>query len=483
MDIESASKYDFDYYVIGGGSGGMASAKMAASLGFRVGLADFVKPSTQGTTWGLGGTCVNVGCIPKKLMHYASILGEKREEQKVFGFGDQTQEPHSWNAMLEHVNNYIRSLNWGYKSSLVEKSVTYSNALARITAPHTIELTFKNGKKETKTAEHILLAMGGRPVLLDLPGAKECCITSDDIFWREKPPGKCLVIGVGYIGLECGGFLRGMGYPVDLLHRGEILRGFDRQMVRNIHEYMKNVSGVNFIQGQPVGFEKVGERVKATWTDAKGQSHSQEYDTVLMAVGRAPDVRAIGLEALNIKLDKWQKIIVDEHYQTSVPGVYAVGDIVADGRELTPVAIKQGQVLAKGLVMETWSKIDLKSIATTVFTPLEYGCAGWYEEEAVEAFGAQNIEVYEAFHTPIEWSLNAHRKDFKCILKIITRKADNVIIGAHYTGPNAGEFAQGLSASVRLGLTLPVVQDSSPLHGSLGELLQDLQPRTRKEVV
>lgn len=476
MEVER--QFDYDYFVVGGGSGGMASAKAAAALGAKVAIADFVKPSTQGTTWGLGGTCVNVGCIPKKLMHFASILGELREEQKELGLRESDDEPHNWQEMLEKVNGHVRSLNWGYKTSLADKEIKYFNALASIKEPHTVVLTFKNKPTQTVTAKHILLAAGGRPTLLDLPGAKECCITSDDIFWREGSPGKTLVVGVGYIGMECGGFLRGMGYQVDILHRGAVLRGFDPEMVANIVEFMKDVVKVNFVQGSPVSFEKMDKKVKATWKNDKGETLSGEYDTVLMAVGRFPDVKSLGLDQLNIKLDNWGKIVVDGHYQSTVEGVYAIGDIVSEGRELTPVAIRQGKILANGLFKDQWGSLDLKAVATTVFTPLEYGCSGFYEEEAIKTFGKDNVKVYSTHFKPFEWQLSHKKKDFQCILKIITVGEEGKIIGTHYTGPNAGEVSQGLSLSVRVGVKLMDLQETAPLDDTLGGLLNNLRIKT-----
>lgn len=475
--MNSNDNYDYDLFVIGGGSGGMSTAKAAAALGARVALADFVKPSTQGTTWGLGGTCVNAGCIPKKLMHFASILGELREDQKVFGFTDTTQRPHDWNDMLEKVNAHIKSLNWGYKTTLAEKGVKYINALASIASLNTIELTFKNKPKEIVTAKYILLATGGRPSLLNIPGAKEYCITSDDLFWRKTPPGECLVVGVGYIGMECSGFLRGMGYPTDILHRGEILRGFDIESIAKVVHYMKHVSKVNFVQGTPVSFEKEGDKIKTTWIDNASIVHSKLYDTVLMAVGRYPDIKSIGLEQLNVKVDNHGKLIVNEHYETSVAGVYAIGDIVSGGRELTPVAIKQGLHLAAGLFSGLWKSLDLRSIATTVFTPLEYASSGYTEEEAVAAFGQNNISVYSAEYMPVEWSLHHEKSQFKCLIKVIVNQTNDKILGIHFMGPNAGEILQGLSVSVRLGLSLSQLQDTVPLQDILGITLTNLKLR------
>ena len=471
--------YDYDLFVIGGGSGGLSASKAAAINGLKVGLADFVKPSTQGTKWGLGGTCVNVGCIPKKLMHYASLVGELRSDQYDLGLSPSAEGSHNWEAMLEKINNYIRGLNWGYRVELSSKEVTYFEALGRVVAPNTIELTFAKKPPQRVTAKFILLATGGRPSMLELPGAVEHCLTSDDIFWRNKPPGKCLVVGAGYIGLECGGFLGGMGYPVTILHRSVMLRGFDSEMVDNVVDYMKQFAGVKFVQGNPIKFEKQEGQVLATWSNDKKETHSELFDTVLMATGRSPDIKGLGLNAFDLKLDKSGKIVVNNHFETSVPGIYAIGDIIADGRELTPVAIQQGKKLAKGLFQNDWTSIDLKSIATTVFSPLEYASSGHSEEEAIADFGKEGIQVFTSEFTPAEWLLGKHKSHFKCLMKVIVRKSDEVVVGIHYNGPNAGELVQGLSMAVRLKVSYSDFQKSISPGNSLGDVMVSLKLRNK----
>lgn len=193
--------YTFDLFVVGGGSGGLAASKEAATLGMKVGLADFVKPTPIGNKWGLGGTCVNVGCIPKKMYHFAGQFYELFEEAKALGYPNELKKQHDWQALKTNVRNHIASTNFGYKNSLRAKKVKYFNKLAYIVDNHTIELTDNDGKKETITADKILIAVGGRPSYPDVEGAKECCITSDDVFFLEKPPGKTLVVGASYIAL------------------------------------------------------------------------------------------------------------------------------------------------------------------------------------------------------------------------------------------------------------------------------------------
>lgn len=193
--------YQYDLFVIGGGSGGLAASKEAATYGAKVGLADFVVPTPQGTKWGLGGTCVNVGCIPKKMMHFAGTLYENLEQYEKVGYPGHLEKKHDWDKLVENVQMYIKKLNFGYKSALREKKVVYYNKLAKMIDSHTIELTDAKGEKETITADKILIAVGGRPNYGDYEGSKEFCITSDDIFSLKKSPGKVLVIGASYIAL------------------------------------------------------------------------------------------------------------------------------------------------------------------------------------------------------------------------------------------------------------------------------------------
>lgn len=224
--------YTYDLLVIGGGSGGLACSKAAQKLGAKVGVMDFVKPSPQGTTWGLGGTCVNVGCIPKKLMHTAALMGEASHEAEAFGWKRTGSEPgHSWETMVENVGDHIKSLNFGYRVQLREEGVTYINKLGRFIDAHTIETTDKKGKKDTITAARIVVSVGGRPTPLSCPGA-EHAISSDDLFSLQTPPGKTCVVGAGYVALECAGFINGLGQgDVTVLVRSIPLRGFDRFVV------------------------------------------------------------------------------------------------------------------------------------------------------------------------------------------------------------------------------------------------------------
>lgn len=469
---DDGATFDYDLIVIGGGSGGLACSKEAASLGAKVCVLDFVKPSWQGTTWGLGGTCVNVGCIPKKLMHNAALLGESLEDARAVGWGvpERTGVAHDWDKMVNSVQDHIASLNFGYRVALREKAVEYKNALGRFVDAHTVECTDKKGKKSNITGRRIVIAVGGRPNALDIPGG-EHAISSDDLFSLPKAPGKTLVIGASYVALECAGFLAGLGYPVSCMVRSILLRGFDQQIAELIGAHMAG-HGVTFIRpATPTSIEKTEDgKLKVTWINAdSGASASEVFDTVFTATGRRADTAKLSLEAAGVALDKDGKIPCIAE-QTNVPHIYAIGDVVSGKLELTPVAIAAGRLLAKRLYANATEGMDYDKVPTTVFTPLEYGCVGFSEEAAIARYGADGLEVYHSKFTPLEWTVVESRPQNACYAKIIVDKRDDErVVGFHILGPNAGEITQGWAAAMRLGATYASFASTVGIHPTVAE--------------
>uniref|UniRef100_A0A2K5N7A3 Thioredoxin reductase 3 n=1 Tax=Cercocebus atys TaxID=9531 RepID=A0A2K5N7A3_CERAT len=448
--LQEDSAYDYDLIIVGGGSGGLSCAKEAAILGKKVMVLDFVVPSPQGTSWGLGGTCVNVGCIPKKLMHQAALLGQALCDSRKFGWEYNQQVKHNWETMTKAIQNHISSLNWGYRLSLREKAVAYVNSYGEFVEHHKIKATNKKGQETYYTAAQFVIATGERPRYLGIQGDKEYCITSDDLFSLPYCPGKTLVVGASYVALECAGFLAGLGLDVTVMVRSILLRGFDQEMAEKVGSYMEQ-HGVKFLRK----FIPV---------------------MVLLAIGRDSCTRKMGLEKIGVKInEKSGKIPVNDVEQTSVPYVYAVGDISEGKPELTPVAIQSGKLLARRLFGASLEKCDYINVPTTVFTPLEYGCCGLAEEKAIEVYKKENLEIYHTLFWPLEWTV-AGRENNTCYAKIICNKLDHDrVIGFHILGPNASEVTQGFAAAMKCGLTKRLLDDTIGIHPTCGEVFTTLE--------
>jgi len=517
-------QYDYDMIVIGGGSGGLACSKEVTKTNplAKVACFDYVAPSPQGTKWGLGGTCVNVGCIPKKLMHYSALLGHSMEDARALGWEGLQDAKHDWNKMLTSVNDMIRGLNYGYKKALKDAKVEYINALAHFVDEHTVEYTNRKGTFRI-TSDKFVIAVGGRPVIPDVPGAKEYGITSDDIFWWSKPPGKTLVVGASYIALECAGFLHAQGHDVTVMVRSILLRGFDRQCSEQIGEVMER-QGMKFIQ--PATVTKIvkedgQEKLMVTYEnrDSKEQ-FSEEYDSVMFAIGRKICGDGLGLDVAGVKVENG-KVVVNDVEQTTTPHVYAIGDVIPQ-LELTPVAIKAGQLLAQRLYGNSDRKMDYTHVPTTVFTPLEYGACGLSEEDADKLLGKENVEVFSSRYGALEqacteaempeqrshcftWKNLRVRKerlaaglpfeDYElgsyeqkgrskqymkqnCLAKLVCDKTqDNKVVGFHYLGPDAGEVTQGFALAVKLGATKDDFDNLVGIHPTCAEEFTTLKAR------
>jgi len=476
-ELLSGVKYDYDLIVIGGGSGGLAASKEAASFGKKVAVCDFVVPTPQGTTWGLGGTCVNVGCIPKKLMHKAAIIGEDLKDARAFGWDVPEQVLHSWTNMVNEVQSYVKSLNFGYRKVLREKTVTYLNAYAQFVDAHTIKVTDKKNNVQHITARDFIIAVGGRPNYPDIPGAKEYSITSDDLFSLKYHPGKCLIVGASYIALECAGFLHAVGMDCTIMVRSILLRGFDQQLAEMIGDHMMG-HGVKFIRPcVPTKIEKVSDGkpglYKVSGKMESGEIVEGEYNTILFAVGRSACTDNIGLDNIGVKLNPSNgKILVNKEERTSVNNVYAIGDVIDGKLELTPVAIQAGKLLAQRLYNNQTILTDYVNVPTTVFTPLEYGFVGLSEEDAVARYGKDDIEVYHSSYQPLEYALT--NRD-KCYGKLVCVKSKGErVVGFHVLGPNAGEITQGFALGVKLGAKKSDFDNLIGIHPTTAEVFTSL---------
>uniref|UniRef100_A0A8C4ICR0 thioredoxin-disulfide reductase (NADPH) n=1 Tax=Dicentrarchus labrax TaxID=13489 RepID=A0A8C4ICR0_DICLA len=443
-------KYDYDLVVIGGGSGGLACSKEAAQVGQKVAVLDYVEPSLKGTKWGLGGTCVNVGCIPKKLMHQAALLGSAVKDAKKYGWQISGPVCHDWATMAEAVQNHVRSLNWGHRVQDLNKGCYF---------------TFPSSLIQTiLTAKNIVIATGGRPkyptnvssIAIIVP--PRCVSFSLPAFWLVD------------VALECAGFLTGIGLDTTVMVRSIALRGFDQQMSGLVTDYMETYGTKFAWKCVPKRVDKLSSgALQVTWTDTHtGNEHKDTYDSVLWAVGRAPETKALGLDKLGVQLNKETgKIVVGADESTSVPNIYAFGDISEGRPELTPTAIKAGKLLARRLAGHSTELMNYDNVATTVFTPLEYGCVGLSEEEAEKRHGKDSIEVYHAFYKPLEFTV-AERDASQCYLKV-GLDCNQKILGLHFTGPNAGEMTQGFALGFQCGATYSHLLQTVGIHPTCAE--------------
>lgn len=469
----SKDAQEYDLIVIGGGSGGLACSKEAAKYGKKVAVLDSVSPSPHGSVWGLGGTCVNVGCIPKKLMHQAALLGESIKDARHFGWNVPENITVSWETLVLAVQNHIKSLNWGHRVQLHDKKVEYLNAKGSFLDPHTVKAVLKNGTEKTLKAENFVIAVGGRPRFpTEVPGAMKFGISSDDLFSLQKPPGKTLVIGASYVALECAGFLTGLGFDTSLMMRSIPLRGFDQQMAQLVTDYMEN-HGTRFLkQCVPVEIDKDDSGLlHVTWKETvTGESHRDTFDTVLFAIGRDPETGQLNLDKAGVDIHtQTKKILGNNKEQTTVPHIFAIGDVLQDRPELTPVAIRAGKLLADRLFGGSEFIMDYDKVATTVFTPLEFGTVGLAEEKAIDAYGEDNIEVYHAFYKPLEFTVPARQAE-QCYMKAVClREGNQPILGLHMLGPSAGEVIQGFSAAMRCGLTYESLSSTVGIHPTCAE--------------
>jgi thioredoxin/glutathione reductase (selenoprotein) len=466
--------YDYDLIVIGGGSGGLACSKEAVKLGAKVAVLDYVKPSPIGSKWGLGGTCVNVGCIPKKLMHNAALLGEHTKDAKGFGWTGLEDASHDWEIMRSNVQDHIKGLNFGYRVQLREKGVTYLNKLGRFTGPHELECTDSKGKTTTITAARFIIAVGGRPSILQCPGG-ELAMSSDDIFLKDTAPGKTCVVGAGYVALECGGFLSGLSKPgdVSVLVRSIPLRGFDREAVAVITDYMQK-GGINIIENvspHSIVKQPSGKLLVTYGPSSEASSQSEEFDTVLCAIGRYADLAGLDLgKAGMVKVNDRTGKLVCINEQTTVPHIYACGDVIDNAPELTPVAVKAGVLLSQRLFGNSNKTMVYTDIATTVFTPLEFGTVGLNEEDAIAMYGADKVDAYISSFSPLEWTIAEHKEGLSAFCKVVVHKEmDEKVLGMHIVCPNAGEIIQGFAVAYRKGLVYQDLVDTIGIHPTIAE--------------
>ncbi len=439
----------YDLLVIGAGSGGIAAANRAASYGQRCAVFE----SKQ-----VGGTCVNVGCVPKKVMWYGAQMAHALHDADDYGF-DITRNGFSWSDLVANRQAYIQRIHGSYQRGFANNGVEYIQGTARLTGTNTLETGGKH-----YTAEHILIATGGAPVMPDLPGA-ELGITSDGFFELTEQPARIVVVGAGYIAVELSGMLAAMGSEVTLLLRKERpIRSFDRMLQDKLFESLQ-AEGINVLTNSAV--ERV-ERVGARLSVHTRQGDTLETGMLLWAVGRRPNSMDIGLEKAGVEYNEQGFIPTDAFQNTNVEGIYAVGDVTGRAA-LTPVAIAAGRRLADRLFNGmTDRKLNYENIPTVLFTHPPIGTMGMTEDEARAEYGDQ-IKVYNTAFTAMA---NAFTKSKPpTAMKLITQGADEKIVGCHIIGPGADEMLQGFAVAIRMGATKRDFDDTVAIHPTSAEEL------------
>lgn len=453
-------QYDYDLFVIGGGSGGVRAARISASLGKRVAIAEEYR---------FGGTCVIRGCVPKKLFVYASQFAEHFEDAA--GYGWTVPEPSfDWPTLIRNKDKEIARLEAAYQGGVERAGGATFRSRARLVDRHTILIENEN---RTVTADQVVIATGGRPnPHRALPG-HEHCIVSDDVFHLEKLPKSIAIAGGGYIAVEFANIFHGLGVETTLVYRGrDILSRFDHDLRRGVHQAME-AKGIRIIcHGL---FERIDKLSDGGLAARLCDGEVLAVDQVMLALGRMPNTEALGLEAAGVALGKLGEVIVDDHSRTNIDNIWALGD-VTNRVPLTPVAIHEAMCFVETAFRNNPTKPDFATIPTAVFSQPEIGTVGLSEEDAAKAH--DELEIYRASFRPMRNTLAG--RDEKMLMKLVVDAQSRVVIGAHILGPDAGEMAQMLGIAVKARLKKDDFDRTMALHPTAAEELVTMyQPTYR----
>lgn len=438
------SDYDYDLFVVGAGSGGVRAARIASELGARVAVAEVER---------LGGTCVNVGCVPKKLFVYGSHFAYDLKDAR--GYGWHVERSFDWATLRKNKDREIARLNAVYEGLLERAGVDVINGRARLVDPHTVEID-----STSRSAERILVATGGHPIRPAIPGS-ELAVTSNAFFELDALPATAMIVGAGYIALELGSVLNALGVEVTLVHRGkEILRGFDRDLRDHLHTELE-IKGMRILlERQVTSLEPGTTGVIARLDDGT----SVETDFPMFAIGRSPNTEGLGLESLGVELGRRGGIVVDDTFTSSVPSIHAVGDVI-DHVQLTPVAIAEGMHFAHHFYGRGEHRVDYANIPTAVFCQPELATVGLTEEEAWHR--CQDVRVYRAVFTPLKLALSDRREH--TIVKLVVDASSDRVVGCHMAGHGAAEIIQGLAVAMKAGATKADFDATLGIHPTSAE--------------
>jgi len=439
------AEFDYDLFTIGAGSGGVRASRMSASFGAKVAVAEERY---------LGGTCVNVGCIPKKLLVYASHYGEDFEDMGGYGW-DVGQKSFDWSKLIANKNKEISRLNGIYKKLLTDSGVEILESHAEIVDQHTVSV---DGRKVT--AKYILIAVGGWPVLPKIPGI-EYAISSNEAFYLKELPKRVVIVGGGYTGVEFAGIFHGLGVQTTQLYRGDLfLRGFDDDIRKTLAEEMRK-RGIDLRFNMDIAkMEKSDGALKATLTDGS----SIAADQIMYATGRRALTRNLGAEKAGVALKANGAIVVDEYSRSNVENIYAIGDCT-DRLMLTPVAIAEGMALANTLFNNKPTKPNYINVATAIFSAPNCGTVGLTEKQARERGCV--IDIYRTNFRPLRHTLTG--RDERTMMKLVVDRVSDRVLGCHMVGPDAGEIIQGLAIALNCGATKAHFDCTVGIHPTAAE--------------
>jgi glutathione reductase (NADPH) len=448
--------FDYDLFVIGGGSGGVRAARLAAAeAGARVGLAEQDR---------MGGTCVIRGCVPKKLMVFASSFREALHEAADYGWTVEARG-FDWARFRSRLHAELDRLERAYRDTLARAGVTVHDARAELEDPHTVRLS----TGERLRARHILVATGGHPDVPEREGA-DLGITSNEVFLLDRLPGSILIVGGGYIASEMACILNGLGVAVTQFYRGaQILRGFDDEARGHIAGTMRD-DGIDLRVGTEVlALAREGSGIRVKGSDGS----DRVYDTLLWATGRRPNTAGLGLEAAGVKLGRRGEIVVDRFSQTNVPSVYAVGD-VTNRLQLTPVAIREAAAFVETVFHGRPTAFDHSLVPGAVFTQPEYGYVGLTEEEARER---EPVEVYCTSFRPMRTAFIGRSE--RALMKLIVSRESRRVLGCHIVAPEAGEMIQLAGVAIGMGATKEQFDATCAVHPTMAEELVTMKSPVR----
>ncbi|PNP84580.1 hypothetical protein FNYG_02209 [Fusarium nygamai] len=461
-----------DYLVIGGGSGGLASARMASS---KFGVKATIVENKR-----LGGTCVNVGCVPKKVTYNAAALAEAIHDAKAYGFSVEQTAPFDWSTFKTKRDAYIKRLNGIYERNLNNDKVDYLHGWARLVSKNQAEVTLDDNSKVFVNAKKILVAVGGKPTIPpEIPGA-EYGTNSDGFFDISTQPKKVAIVGAGYIAVEFAGMFNALGTETHLFIRHDtFLRNFDPMIQESVTKEYERLGVKLHKRSQASKVEKDSNgKLTITYKDDEGnESVVSDVDNLIWAIGRTPETKGIGLEEAGVKLGEKGHILVDEYQNTAVDNIYALGDVTGEV-ELTPVAIAAGRRLAHRLFGGPEFanlKLDYSNVPSVVFSHPEVGSIGLTEPQAIEKYGKDNIKVYKTSFTAMYYAMMEPEQKGPTNYKLIVAGPEEKVIGLHIMGLGSGEMLQGFGVAVKMGATKADFDSCVAIHPTSAEELVTLK--------